>query len=172
MIDFTINPNWLTSTVVALAQQMCNTKNYDALPILADALQDAECNHTPLLNYLRDAKYPKQWLAHLIANEMTSAPLPPNPVDQGELFVFLKNTQFLSYLAIAERFKIHCTQPRTRQHPPPRPRPNSQYVRMRSMIWSPRVHHTDRQKVREGKQTVAWLVKKLSHTLNDAAQTN
>ncbi|MCE9564021.1 MAG: hypothetical protein K8U57_18415 [Planctomycetes bacterium] len=39
-----IEPSWLTSTVVLLAQQMYESRDFTAMPILADALQDAGCD--------------------------------------------------------------------------------------------------------------------------------
>lgn len=45
---------WRTDTVLAVAQQAYDTRKYAALPILADALQDAGCNNDDLLHHLRD----------------------------------------------------------------------------------------------------------------------
>lgn len=45
---------WRTSTTIALAQQMWNTQCFHAMPILADAMQDAGCEHLPLLDYCRN----------------------------------------------------------------------------------------------------------------------
>ncbi|OWK42154.1 hypothetical protein [Fimbriiglobus ruber] len=39
---------WRTSTVLALAEQMYESRDFSAMPILADALQDAECNDEAL----------------------------------------------------------------------------------------------------------------------------
>lgn len=44
-----MKPEWRTSTVVALCKRMLDVRQYDALPILADALQDAGCDHERLL---------------------------------------------------------------------------------------------------------------------------
>jgi hypothetical protein len=41
----TLSPSWLTSTVVSLAQQMYDSRDFNAMPILADALQDAGCDN-------------------------------------------------------------------------------------------------------------------------------
>jgi hypothetical protein len=49
----TIDPSWLTSTVVALAQQMYDSRDFSAMPILADALQDAGCDNEEILNHCR-----------------------------------------------------------------------------------------------------------------------
>ena len=44
---------WLTSTVVALARGMYESCDYGAMPILADALQDAGCDSEDVLNHCR-----------------------------------------------------------------------------------------------------------------------
>jgi hypothetical protein len=44
---------WRTSTVVSLATGISQDGNFDALPILADALQDAGCDNHILLNHCR-----------------------------------------------------------------------------------------------------------------------
>ncbi|VTR91575.1 Uncharacterized protein (Fragment) OS=uncultured bacterium PE=4 SV=1 [Gemmata massiliana] len=60
---------WRTSTSVALASQMYESRTFDAMPILADALQDAGCNSDDILDHCRD---PKQvhvrgcWVADLV----------------------------------------------------------------------------------------------------------
>jgi len=49
----TIDPSWLTSTVLALARQMYDSRDSSAMPILADALQDAGCDNEQILNHCR-----------------------------------------------------------------------------------------------------------------------
>ncbi len=49
----TVDPKWLTSTVLALAQQMYDSRDFSAMPILADALQDAGCDNNEILNHCR-----------------------------------------------------------------------------------------------------------------------
>jgi len=49
------NPAWTTSTVVALAQGMYAERDFSAMPILADALQDAGCDNDDILNHCRGA---------------------------------------------------------------------------------------------------------------------
>jgi hypothetical protein len=49
-------PAWLTSTVVALASQMYESREFGAMPILADALQDAGCTNDDVLTHCRDPK--------------------------------------------------------------------------------------------------------------------
>jgi hypothetical protein len=49
----TLNPSWLTSTVLALANGIYTEKAFDRMPILADALQDAGCDNEDILNHCR-----------------------------------------------------------------------------------------------------------------------
>jgi hypothetical protein len=50
------NAAWRTDTAVSLALQMYESRDFDAMPILADALQDAGCDSEEVLNHCRDAK--------------------------------------------------------------------------------------------------------------------
>jgi hypothetical protein len=49
----TLEPAWLTSTVVQLAQGIYDDRAFDRLPILADALQDAGCDADDVLAHCR-----------------------------------------------------------------------------------------------------------------------
>jgi hypothetical protein len=49
----TLDPACLTSTVVALARQMYESRDFSAMPILADALQDAGCSDPQVLSHCR-----------------------------------------------------------------------------------------------------------------------
>jgi hypothetical protein len=49
----TFPPSWLTFTVTALARQMYETRDFSAMPILADALQDAGCENDDILDHCR-----------------------------------------------------------------------------------------------------------------------
>jgi hypothetical protein len=49
----TLNPSWLTSTVLSLATGIYDEKAFDRMPILADALQDAGCDNAEILNHCR-----------------------------------------------------------------------------------------------------------------------
>ncbi|WP_232069567.1 hypothetical protein [Gemmata massiliana] len=46
---------WRTSTAVALAAQMYESRDFSAMPVLADALQDAGCDNADILNHCRGA---------------------------------------------------------------------------------------------------------------------
>ncbi|HJZ57198.1 MAG TPA: hypothetical protein VKE74_19670 [Gemmataceae bacterium] len=50
------DPNWRTSTAVALSRQMYDSHEFSAMPILADALQDAGCEHEDILDHCREAQ--------------------------------------------------------------------------------------------------------------------
>ncbi len=63
----TVAPEWRTETVVAVARQMFERREYGSSPILADALQDAGCDDGELLAHLRDASAPRGfWAVDLI----------------------------------------------------------------------------------------------------------
>ena len=47
------DPAWRTSTAVALAAQMYDSRDFSAMPILADALMDAGCDNDDVLNHCR-----------------------------------------------------------------------------------------------------------------------
>jgi hypothetical protein len=50
-----LDRQWLTSTVLALARQMHESGDFSAVPILADALQDAGCEDETALRCCRTA---------------------------------------------------------------------------------------------------------------------
>jgi hypothetical protein len=49
------SPAWRTDTALSLAHQMYESRDFGAMPILADALQDAGCDSDDILNHCRDA---------------------------------------------------------------------------------------------------------------------
>jgi hypothetical protein len=51
----TFSPSWRTNTAVSLARQMYESREFSAMPILADALQDAGCDNEDVLNHCREA---------------------------------------------------------------------------------------------------------------------
>src|SRR5262249_54659226 len=62
-----MNPKWRTSTVVALCRRMLVTRQFDPLPILADALQDPGCSDNELLTHCQDPDL-KSVLAERLVN--------------------------------------------------------------------------------------------------------
>ncbi len=51
----TFSPSWRTDTVLAIARQVYESRDFSAMPILADALQDAGCEDEDVLIHCRDA---------------------------------------------------------------------------------------------------------------------
>lgn len=49
----TFSPEWRTDTAVALARQMYESRDFGAMPILADALQEAGCDNEDILAHCR-----------------------------------------------------------------------------------------------------------------------
>jgi hypothetical protein len=49
----TLNPSWLTSNVLALADGIYSERAYDRMPILADAIKNAGCDNEDILNHCR-----------------------------------------------------------------------------------------------------------------------
>jgi len=57
------DPDWRTSNVVSMARGMYRTNDFAAMPILGDALQDAGCEETEILDHCRSAPHVKGcWL--------------------------------------------------------------------------------------------------------------
>jgi hypothetical protein len=50
-----VTPSWLTSDTRTLAEGIYQDRAFDRLPILADALQDAECDNVEILNHCRQS---------------------------------------------------------------------------------------------------------------------
>jgi hypothetical protein len=49
----TFSSEWRTDTAITLAQQMYDSRDFSAMPILADALQDAGCDSDDILSHCR-----------------------------------------------------------------------------------------------------------------------
>jgi hypothetical protein len=49
------NSDWRSSDAVAIARTMYDSRDFSAMPILADALQDAGCDNDDILSHCRDA---------------------------------------------------------------------------------------------------------------------
>jgi hypothetical protein len=63
------DPAWRTDTAVAVARQMYDSRDFGAMPILADALQDAGCEDAEVLAHCRAAKHPHVrgcWVVDLV----------------------------------------------------------------------------------------------------------
>jgi hypothetical protein len=48
------DPTWRTDHTVGIATKMYDERNFDAMPILADTLEDAGCNNPDILNHCRE----------------------------------------------------------------------------------------------------------------------
>ena len=71
-----MNPKWRTTTVVALCRRMLDSREFDVLPILADALQDAGCDDSELLAQCQHSELRPvmaERLVNLIYSEETAA---------------------------------------------------------------------------------------------------
>jgi len=63
------DPRWQTSTSIGIAQTMYESRDFGAMPILADALQDAGCEDDAILSHCRDPKQPHVrgcWVVDLV----------------------------------------------------------------------------------------------------------
>jgi len=49
----TPDPRWLTSTVIDLARTIYEERQWERMPILADALMDAGCDSEEVINHCR-----------------------------------------------------------------------------------------------------------------------
>jgi hypothetical protein len=49
----TFSPSWHADTAVSLARTMYDSRDFSAMPILADALQDASCDNIDILDHCR-----------------------------------------------------------------------------------------------------------------------
>jgi hypothetical protein len=66
------SPDWRTDTAVALARQMYEAREFGAMPILADALQDAGCDNDDVLTHCRDVNQPHVrgcWVVDLVLSK-------------------------------------------------------------------------------------------------------
>jgi hypothetical protein len=65
-------PEWRTDTAIALARTMYESREFSAMPILADALQDAGCDNPDILNHCRDINQLHVrgcWVVDLVLNK-------------------------------------------------------------------------------------------------------
>lgn len=70
------DPAWQTSTVLAIGRGIVAELDFSAMPILADALEDAGCDYQTLLDHCRHGTQHQKccWVLHLIVTEQ-----PPSP---------------------------------------------------------------------------------------------
>jgi hypothetical protein len=63
-------PSWRTDAALALARQMYDSRDFGAVPILADALQDAGCEDASILGHCRgDGPHVRGcWVVDLVLN--------------------------------------------------------------------------------------------------------
>lgn len=69
-----IKPEWRTPTIVALCKKMLDERNFDILPILADALEDVGCHDDSLLTPCRTKKlhhFAKERIVNIIYSNRT-----------------------------------------------------------------------------------------------------
>jgi hypothetical protein len=66
------DPAWRTDTAVSLARGMYDSRDFGAMPILADAFQDAGCEDEQVLHHCRDATAPHVrgcWVCDLVLSK-------------------------------------------------------------------------------------------------------
>lgn len=68
----TLNPAWFTPTVLVLANGIYEERAFDRMPILADALQDADCDNDDILKHCRQPSEHVRgcWVVDLLLNKM------------------------------------------------------------------------------------------------------
>jgi hypothetical protein len=72
------SPLWRTDTAVTLARQMYESRDFAAMPILADAIQDAGCANEDLLTHCRDTALTHVrgcWVVDLVLGKRVSSEL-------------------------------------------------------------------------------------------------
>jgi hypothetical protein len=70
-LPITFPPSWRTPTVIALAQQMYESRDFSAMPVLADALQEAGYDNEDILNHCRQPGTHVRgcWVVDLVLNK-------------------------------------------------------------------------------------------------------
>ena len=66
-----IDPDWRASSVISVARNMYDSRDFSPMPLLADALQDAGCENEDILNHCRgDGTHVRGcWVVDLILNK-------------------------------------------------------------------------------------------------------
>jgi hypothetical protein len=83
------DPAWRTSTAVALAKQMYESRDFGAMPILADALQDAGCDNDDILDHCRSEGTHVRgcWVVDLVLGQGVAVPDKAIPQPSRQLHV-------------------------------------------------------------------------------------
>lgn len=62
-----LNPTWIIPTAIAIAEQMRAVSNFTAVSVLADALEEAGCDDTELLDHCRQpGEHRNCWVVDLL----------------------------------------------------------------------------------------------------------
>src|SRR5262249_19119703 len=63
-----LDRSWQTATTIAIAQTIYDSQDYTAMPILADAIEDAGCDDADILSHLRGPRPHARgcWLVDLL----------------------------------------------------------------------------------------------------------
>ncbi len=70
------SPSWRSESAIALARTAYDTRNFTLLPILADALEEAGCDHADILSHCRDPKATHArgcWVVDLVLGKANGA---------------------------------------------------------------------------------------------------
>jgi len=80
-----IEPSWRTSSVVSLARQMYNSRDFTPMPILSDALLDAGCDHPDVIAHCRSERPHVRgcWLVDLLLKTTYCREEPTDPTPMG-----------------------------------------------------------------------------------------
>jgi hypothetical protein len=73
----TFSPEWRTDTAISLARAMYESRDFSAMPILADALQDAGCDTADILAHCRGPGPHVRgcWVVDLVTDRLRAASL-------------------------------------------------------------------------------------------------
>jgi hypothetical protein len=94
------DPSWRTETVVALARGIDAEGRFDRMPILADALQDAGCELSEVLDHCRVCERHESncWVIGLALARVAPTP----PADDSELLIRMERLQRMAEASRAE----------------------------------------------------------------------
>src|ERR1041384_7178468 len=105
--DHPFDPAWCTSPVVLLGKRIQDEREFGAMPMLADALQEAGCDDEAILNHCRHATehFTFCWVLALILSSEGATPKrapvpepqPPQPQGRRAARLLKQGRQILSY---------------------------------------------------------------------------